>query len=34
LEQEFDVEISDNDIILPEFKTIGGLVKIIEDKKG
>lgn len=33
LEQEFDVEISDDDIMLPEFKTIGGLVKMIERKK-
>lgn len=34
LEQEFDVQISDDDIMLPEFKTIGGLVKIIEEKRG
>lgn len=33
LEQEFDIEISDDDIMLPEFKTIGGLVKMIERKK-
>ncbi len=33
LEQEFDIQISDDDIMLPEFKTIGGLVKIIEQKK-
>lgn len=33
LEQEFDVEISDDDIMLIEFKTIGGLVSIIESKR-
>lgn len=34
LEQEFDIQISDDDIMLPEFKTIGGLISIIENKKG
>lgn len=34
LEQEFDIEISDDDIMLPEFKTIGGLVGMIEKKIG
>lgn len=33
LEQEFGIEICDDDIMLSEFKTIGGLVKLIEDKK-
>lgn len=33
LEQEFDIQISDDDILLPEFKTISGLVGIINDKK-
>lgn len=33
LEQEFDIQISDDDIMLPEFKTIGGLVCMIESKK-
>lgn len=33
LEQEFDISISDDDIMLPEFKTIGCLVKLIEKKK-
>lgn len=34
LEQEFDIHISDDDIMLPEFKTIGGLVSMIKNKKG
>lgn len=33
LEQEFDIQISDDDIMLPEFKTIGTLVSMIESKK-
>ena len=34
LEQKFDIQISDDDIMLPEFKTIGGLISMIENKKG
>lgn len=34
LEQEFDIQISDDDIMLQEFKTIGGLVGIINKKAG
>lgn len=33
LEQEFGIQISDDDIMLPEFKIISGLEKIIESKK-
>ena len=32
IEKEFDIEITDDEIISPKFKTIGGLVKIIEGK--
>lgn len=32
LEKEFDIEITDDDIMNSEFKIIGGLVKIIESK--
>ena len=32
LESEFDIEISDDDIMSPDFKTIGGLVSIIKNK--
>lgn len=34
LEQEFDIQICDDDIMLPEFKTIGGLANMIELKMG
>ncbi len=34
LEQEFGIQISDDDIMLPDFKTIGGLSSMIESKKG
>lgn len=34
LEQEFDIEISDDDMMLPEFKKIGGLVALIQAKRG
>jgi len=33
LEQKFDIEITDDDMMLPEFRTIGGVVKIIKEKK-
>ncbi len=33
LEQEFDVQISDEDMISKEFKTIGGLANIIANKE-
>lgn len=32
LEEKFDVEISEDDMMLNEFRTIGGLVKIIKGK--
>ncbi|MEI8129297.1 MAG: acyl carrier protein, partial [bacterium] len=32
LEQKFDVQITDDDMILPEFRTIGGLVESIKRK--
>ena len=32
IEKEFDIEISDDDMISPEFKTIGGLIGIIKGK--
>ena len=32
LEQKFDIEITDDDMILPEFRTIGGVVGIIRGK--
>lgn len=32
MEQEFDIQITDDDIMLPEFKTIGGLVQIVQSK--
>lgn len=34
LEQEFDIEISDDDMMLPEFKKIGGLGALIQAKRG
>jgi acyl carrier protein len=33
IEQKFDIQIDDNDILLPDFKKIGGLVRIIEKKR-
>jgi acyl carrier protein len=32
IEACYDIEIGDSDIELPEFKTVGGLVAIIEKK--
>jgi len=32
IEAEFDIEISDEEMISSEFRTIGGLVSIISDK--
>jgi len=32
LERKFDVQITDDDIMLPEFRTIGGLVESIKRK--
>lgn len=32
IESKFDIEISAEDLVLPEFKTIGGLVSIIDEK--
>jgi len=32
LEAQFDIEISECDIISPEFKTIGGLARLIREK--
>ncbi len=33
LEQEFDVQISDDDMMSKEFKTIGGLTNLISNKE-
>jgi acyl carrier protein len=32
LEKEFDIEIKDDDMLSPKFKTIGGLIELIEGK--
>lgn len=32
LEQKFDIQISDDDMMSQEFKTIGGLIQLIKDK--
>jgi len=32
LEQEFDIQISDDDIMSPGFKIIGGLISLINKK--
>ena len=32
IEEKFDVEISDSDMILDGFRTVGGLVQIINNK--
>lgn len=32
LESEFDIELSDDDMLSTDFKTIGGLVSIIKKK--
>ena len=33
LEQKFDIQISDDDMMKPEFKTIGGLIKFVKKKR-
>jgi acyl carrier protein len=33
LEEKFNVQISDDDMMTPEFRTIGGLVEIIKNRK-
>lgn len=32
LEEKFDIEIEDEEILRPEFRTIGGLVSFIQEK--
>lgn len=32
LESEFSIEFTDDEISSPEFKTVGGIIKIIEKK--
>ena len=32
LEQEFDIELTDEDIMRHDFKTVGGLAAVIENK--
>jgi len=34
LEEEFNIELTNEDIVRPEFKTFGGLCSIIERKLG
>ena len=33
LEDEFSIEFTDEELISPEFKTIGGIVRLIEEKR-
>lgn len=33
LEDEFSIEFTDEDLNTPEFKTIGGVIQIIEEKQ-
>lgn len=34
LEDKFGIEFSDDELSLPDFKVVGGLIKIIESKVG
>lgn len=33
IEAEFDIEISEDDMLSPDFRTLGGLVRLIEQKR-
>ena len=34
LEDEFGIEFSDDELSLPDFKLVGGLIKLVESKVG